>query len=52
MKDLSTKQLTDELIKREGIFNLRVEPYKKVTITADDIEKEIEGPAIIVINRD
>lgn len=52
MNDLTTKDLTEELIKREGISDLVVEPHKEVTITTGEESKVITGPAIIVINQD
>ncbi len=38
----STKDLTEELLTKEGVTYVNVEPYKKQTIT-------IEGPACIII---
>lgn len=50
--NLSTKDLTETLLSREGITYLNVEPYEKVKITAGHSEKEFTGPAIIIINQD
>jgi len=52
MKDQSTKEITSELLQREGISHIEVEPHEKVTITTGTTSKNIEGPAIIVINQD
>jgi len=48
----STKELTVELKQREGITHLNVEPYEKVKITTASEEREITGPAIIIVNQD
>lgn len=48
----STKEITNELINREGISHLKIEPYEKVTITTGQGEREFTGPAIIIINQD
>lgn len=48
IKNISTKELTNELAIRDGIEEVRVEPYD--TIILDDVE--IEGPARILINTD
>lgn len=52
MGKLSTKDLTETLLSREGITHLNVEPYEKVKITTGHSEKEFIGPAIIIINQD
>lgn len=52
MKKSSTKDLTNELLDREGINHLIVDPYEKVRITTGHEEREITGPAIILINQD
>lgn len=41
LKEISTKDLTEELMKREGVEIIIAEPYEKKAI-------EIEGPAIII----
>jgi hypothetical protein len=49
---VSTKALTNTLVKREGISELIVEPYGKVTIVGCDKHKLVTGPARIIINYD
>jgi len=48
----TTKDITEELLGREGISYLNIEPYEKVTITTGQGEQHITGPAIIIINQD
>lgn len=48
----STKQLTDELAKREGVRSLSIEPYEAFKVIAGHEEIELSGPAIILINQD
>ncbi|MGM0903077.1 MAG: BC1881 family protein [Bacillota bacterium] len=52
MKEVTTKEVTKELLNREGISSLSVEPYEKVKITTGQGEREFTGPAIIIINQD
>lgn len=48
----STKELTDELTKREGVKTLIAEPYEKIKITVGQKEMVLTGPAVILINQD
>lgn len=48
----STKDISNELIQREGVSSIKVDPYEKVTIKTDQGKQEFTGPAIIVINQD
>lgn len=41
LKEASTKELVEELIKREGVENTIVEPHKDQTI-------KVNGPAIVI----
>lgn len=52
MSEITTKDITAELLKREGISYVEVEPYEKVIITTGHCEKEFTGPAIIIVNQD
>jgi hypothetical protein len=56
IESFSTKELTDELAKREGIRNFTVEPYGKLAIFVDngkDGDREMfTGPAIVLVNQD
>ncbi|WP_259391282.1 BC1881 family protein [Paenibacillus sp. 1011MAR3C5] len=45
LAEYSTKELTKELAKREGVQTAMVEPYENVSIN-------LNGPAIVVINVD
>ncbi|PFY95265.1 BC1881 family protein [Bacillus wiedmannii] len=48
LKNVSTKDLSEELEKREGITTINVDPYVKIDIGGI----VIDGPAIILINKD
>lgn len=48
----TTKDLSDELLKREGVSSIDIEPYEKAKIITESTEKVIEGPAIIIVNQD
>lgn len=52
MIELSTRELTEELCSKEGIWKIDVAPYENITIMTGGNEKNIIGPAIIVINQD
>jgi hypothetical protein len=52
MENVHTKELSQELVGREGVFHIDVEPYEKVKITTGQGEREFTGPAIIIINQD
>ena len=45
MNDITTKELVDELSKREGIEKIIAEPYQ-------DIGVMVNGPAIVLVVRD
>ncbi|WP_416144947.1 BC1881 family protein [Planococcus koreensis] len=48
----STKQLTEELLKKEAVTSIEVEPYEEVVIKVGQQETKFTGPAIITINQD
>ncbi|WP_256816546.1 BC1881 family protein [Cytobacillus sp. Bac17] len=52
MTNLSTKEISEELVNREGISHIVVEPYEGVRIITGQGEREFTGPAIIIINQD
>ena len=52
MENVHTKELSQELVSREGVSYIDLEPYEKVTITTGQGELEFTGPAIIIINQD
>ncbi|PFE01031.1 hypothetical protein COE15_26165 [Bacillus cereus] len=48
MKKILTKELSNELKKREGIISITVEPYEKIEVGGI----RIDGPAVILINQE
>lgn len=52
MKDITTKDLTNELTNREGIQSINVEPYQEIIIKTGQEEINLTGPARILINID
>ncbi|HDR8155554.1 TPA: BC1881 family protein [Bacillus cereus] len=44
----STKDLSEELEKREGVTTIHVEPYEKIEVGGI----VVDGPAIVLINKD
>ncbi|PFV84614.1 hypothetical protein COL05_04795 [Bacillus sp. AFS059628] len=48
MKKMLTKELSNELKKREGITSITVEPYEKI----EDGGIHVDGPAVILINQE
>nr|WP_245815543.1 BC1881 family protein [Seinonella peptonophila] len=52
MKDYSTKEISEELEKREGVSTIFIEPHSNAIITTYQEEINIEGPAIILIKQD
>ncbi|WP_157830105.1 BC1881 family protein [Bacillus sp. SN10] len=48
MKKMLTKELSDELKKREGIISITVESYEKIEVGGI----RVDGPAIILINQE
>lgn len=48
----STKNLSEELSKREGVETITVEPYQEIRITVGQQEKLFTGPAVILVNQD
>lgn len=52
LKDYSTRELTEELIKRGGIQAFYAEPYEDYKIVVGDKEHKAKGPAILIENID
>lgn len=56
IKEFTTKELVDELRKREGVQAIDVKPYHPYFISVDedfeDVEIDETGPAIILVVRD
>lgn len=48
LNNISTKDLSEELDKREGVKKIDVEPYEKIEVGG----VVVDGPAIILINKD
>ncbi|VUG07068.1 hypothetical protein PPOLYM_03476 [Paenibacillus polymyxa] len=48
----STKNLSEELSKREGVEVITVEPHQEFKITVGQQEETFTGPAVILINQD
>lgn len=45
LKDISTRQLVEELKEREGVETHQAEPY-------EDLEVKVNGPAIVLVITD
>ncbi|HDR5274835.1 MULTISPECIES: BC1881 family protein [Bacillaceae] len=43
-----TKDLSEEIEKRQGIITVQVQPYEKIEVGGI----RVDGPAIILINKD
>lgn len=52
MEQYTTSELTEELLKREGISRLEVKAHRTAGISTDDVDEVVEGPAFIIINQD
>lgn len=52
LKDYTTKELTEELIKREGIITTYIDPHKPFAVYIDGKVIQQTGPAILIINQD
>ena len=56
LNEFSTKELVEELRKREGVKSMNVTPYNSYFVFVDDDFEDIEvdetGPAIILIVTD
>jgi hypothetical protein len=48
LSEVSTKELVEELIKREGVFTNYAEPYEPYSVKTGDGQIDDEGPAIIL----
>ncbi|CUB08530.1 hypothetical protein BN2127_JRS1_00312 [Bacillus cereus] len=48
LKNVLTKELSEELEKREGVTTIHVEPYEKIEVGGI----VVDGPAIVLINKD
>jgi ribose 5-phosphate isomerase len=52
LKTISTKELTEELAKREGVQELKVTPYTPLEVTIDGKSTDLDidsGPAIVLV---
>lgn len=52
LKNYSTKELQEELSKREGIKTMQVEPYEEYKVSNAKEGIISSGPVIITINED
>ena len=48
LKKVSTRELVEELSKREAVETIRVMPYEKYSIEADGKKHDDEGPVVIL----
>lgn len=48
MKKMLTKELSNELKKRERIVSITIEPYEKIEVGGI----RVDGPAVILINQE
>ena len=48
LKKVSTRELMEELSKREAVETICVKPYEKYAIEANDEKTEGEGPVVIL----
>ncbi|MEC5308762.1 BC1881 family protein [Bacillus thuringiensis] len=48
VKNISTKDISEELETREGVTKIHVKPHVKIEVAG----VIVEGPAIILINKD
>lgn len=53
LNDYTTKELTEELIKRGGIVTAYIDPYEPFSLYIDgEVRIQETGPAILIINQD
>lgn len=52
MEKYSTKELHEELAKREGVKEIVIGPHESFKIATDQADHESTGPAHILINQD
>ncbi|QUW39288.1 BC1881 family protein [Bacillus cereus] len=48
LSEVSKKELSEELERRQSIITVKVEPYEKIEIGGI----RVAGPAIVIINQD
>ncbi|PET14212.1 hypothetical protein CN513_23685 [Bacillus cereus] len=48
LSEVSTKELGEELKRRQSIITVKVEPYEKIEVGGI----RVAGPAIVLINQD
>ncbi|KZE04156.1 conserved hypothetical protein possible phage protein [Bacillus mycoides] len=48
LTQLLTKELSEELERRQGVITVQVEPYEKIEVGGI----VVNGPAIVLINQD
>lgn len=48
LSNFSTKELVEELSKREAVEKITVEPYEQYSITVEEQKANVEGPVVIL----
>ncbi|MBH0358974.1 BC1881 family protein [Bacillus toyonensis] len=48
LSEVSTKELSEELERRQGVITVQVEPYEKIEVGGI----VVNGPATVLINQD
>ena len=48
LTNVSTRELVEELEKREAVEVIRVKPYEKYSVEANGEKHEDEGPAVVI----
>ncbi|HHT7127795.1 BC1881 family protein [Bacillus cereus] len=48
LSEVSTKELSEELERRQGVITVKVEPYEKIEVGGI----RVAGPANVLINQD
>ncbi len=48
LSEVTTKELSEELERRQGVITVQVEPYEKIEVGGI----RVAGPAIVLINQD
>lgn len=52
LDDYTTSELTEELLKREAVSSVKVEPYEVYEIKVNNTLVKDVGPAILIVNMD
>lgn len=52
LSNYSTKELTEELVRREGIKKFSLDADRNTILSTNGSVELIEGPAVIIVNQD